>query len=108
MDAVIIGAGVMGCAIAFELSKAGYQTLNVDAGMAAGAGSTSSSSAYIRFHYSTWDSVLLAWEAHALWVDWSRYLGVEDEAGVVRFIRTGGRPLPFHACLTTCGVLEQA
>lgn len=89
-DAVVIGAGVMGCAIAFELSKRGVRTLNVDAGPAAGAGSTSSSSACIRFHYSTWDAVLLAWEAHALWVDWRRHVGVDDEAGMARFIRTGG------------------
>jgi sarcosine oxidase subunit beta len=89
-DAVVIGAGVMGCAIAFELSKRGVRTLNVDAGPAAGAGSTSSSSACIRFHYSTWDAVLLAGEAHALWVDWARHVGVDDEAGMARFIRTGG------------------
>jgi sarcosine oxidase subunit beta len=72
------------------LSKGGYRTINLDAGPAAGAGSTSSSSACIRFHYSTWDAVLVSWEAHAMWVDWSRYLGVDDEAGWARFIRTGG------------------
>ena len=80
----------MGCAIAFELAHRGLRTLNVDAGPAAGAGSTSSSSACIRFHYSTWDAVLVAWEAHALWVDWRRHVGVEDEAGMARFVRTGG------------------
>ena len=88
-DAVVIGAGVMGCAIALELARHGLRTLNVDAGPAAGAGSTSSSSACIRFHYSTWDAVLLAWEAHALWVDWRRHLGVADDAGTARFLRTG-------------------
>jgi len=29
-DAIIIGAGVIGAAIAFELAKKGYKTLNVD------------------------------------------------------------------------------
>jgi sarcosine oxidase, subunit beta len=89
-DAVIIGAGVMGCAIAFELAQHGWRTLTVDAGPAAGAGSTSSSSACIRFHYSTWDAVLVAWEAHALWERWREHLGVDDEAGMARFVRTGG------------------
>ena len=42
-DAVIIGAGVIGCAIAYELSKRGLRTLNVDRLPAAGYGSTSAS-----------------------------------------------------------------
>ena len=42
-DAIIIGAGVIGCAIAFELSKRGFKTLNVDKLPAAGFGSTSNS-----------------------------------------------------------------
>ncbi len=47
-DAIIIGAGVIGAAIAFELAKLGWRTLNVDKGPDAGSGSTSSSSAIIR------------------------------------------------------------
>ncbi len=39
-DAIIIGAGIIGASIAFELSKKGYKTLNVDKLNAAGAGST--------------------------------------------------------------------
>ena len=35
-DAVIIGAGIIGAATAFELSKCGYRTLNVDMLPAAG------------------------------------------------------------------------
>ena len=40
-DAIIIGAGIIGACIAFELSKKGYKTLNVDKLDAAGYGSTS-------------------------------------------------------------------
>jgi sarcosine oxidase subunit beta len=29
-DAIIIGAGVIGAAVAFELAKRGYKTLNID------------------------------------------------------------------------------
>jgi len=29
-DAIIIGAGISGAAIAYELSKRGYRTINVD------------------------------------------------------------------------------
>nr|NIT52723.1 FAD-binding oxidoreductase [candidate division Zixibacteria bacterium] len=46
-DAVIIGSGVIGCCVAFELAKLGYKTLNVDKLGDAGAGSTSGSCAII-------------------------------------------------------------
>ena len=39
-DVIIIGAGIIGCATAFELSKAGYKTLNIDKNSEPGAGST--------------------------------------------------------------------
>jgi sarcosine oxidase subunit beta len=29
-DAIIIGSGIIGCAVAFELAKKGYKTLNID------------------------------------------------------------------------------
>ena len=62
-EAVVIGAGVMGCSIAFELAKSGRTVRVIDAGPAPGAGSTSSSSAIIRFHYSTRDGVTASWES---------------------------------------------
>jgi sarcosine oxidase subunit beta len=88
-DAVVIGAGVIGSAVALELARSGRQVVCVDKGPAAGAGSTSASSSIIRFSYSTPDAVLTAWEAAALWLDWAGHLGVEDPDGMARFIRTG-------------------
>ena len=41
VDAVIIGAGVIGTATAFELCKRGYKTLNIDKLPSAGYGPTS-------------------------------------------------------------------
>ena len=54
-DAIIIGAGIIGANLGFELSKVGYATLNIDKLPAAGYGSTSNSCAIIRTHYSTVD-----------------------------------------------------
>ncbi|MBA3606776.1 MAG: FAD-binding oxidoreductase, partial [Acidimicrobiia bacterium] len=88
-DAVVIGAGVIGAAVALELARGGRSVICVDKGPAAGAGSTSASSSIIRFSYSTADSILTAWEAAAMWRDWSGHLGVEDPDGMARFIRTG-------------------
>jgi sarcosine oxidase subunit beta len=88
-DAVVIGAGIIGCCIAFELAKKGYKTLNVDKLDAAGHGSTSNSCAVIRLHYSTPDGVAMAREGYFYWLDWERYLETVDEAGMVHYINTG-------------------
>ena len=88
-DAVIIGSGVIGCCVAFELAKRGYKTLNVDKLGDAGTGSTSGSCAIIRFHYSTTEGVALAREGYYYWLDWSTYLGVRDPNGMVTYRNTG-------------------
>ena len=88
-DAVVIGAGVIGSAVAFELARGGRSVVVVDKGPGPGAGSTSASSAIIRFSYSTRDAILTAFEAAAMWRDWAGHLGVTDPDGMCRFIRTG-------------------
>ena len=89
VDAVVIGAGVIGSAVALELARGGRSVVVVDKGPAAGTGSTSSSASIIRFSYSTIDAVLTAWEAAAMWNDWAGHLGTEDPDGMARFVRTG-------------------
>ena len=88
-DAVIIGAGIIGCCTAFELSKMGYKTLNVDKLPAAGYGSTSNSCAIIRFHYSTPDGVAMAREGYFYWLDWPKYLETRDDRGMAVYRNTG-------------------
>lgn len=75
VDAIIIGAGIIGACTAYELSKLGYKTLSVDKLPQAGYGSTSSSCAIIRTYYSTTDSCALAYEGWHYWSQWSDYLG---------------------------------
>ena len=74
-DAVVIGAGVIGAAIALELARAGRRVVVVDKAGGIGHGSTSASSAIVRFHYSTFTGVALAWEARHCWEDWRGHLG---------------------------------
>ena len=88
-DAIIIGAGVIGVCVGFELTKRGYKTLNVDKLPAVGYGSTSNTCAIIRLHYSTPDGVALARESYFHWLDWGRYLGAADESGLARYVNTG-------------------
>jgi sarcosine oxidase subunit beta len=88
-DAVIIGAGVIGAATAFEMAKKGVRTLSVDKLPAAGYGSTGNTCAIVRTHYSTWDGTAIAYESFLHWKDWPNYLGVPDERGHARLIQTG-------------------
>lgn len=88
-DAVIVGAGVIGSSIALELSRAGWKVVVVDRAGAAGHGSTSASSAVIRFSYSTFDSVALAWESAHCWSRWSEHLGCDVGQPLARFQRSG-------------------
>jgi len=88
-DAIIIGAGVIGCSIAFELSKGGLKTLNIDKLAACGNGSTSNSCAVIRVHYSTVDGTAVAYESYKYWDEWGKYLGVEDPRGMAQFFKRG-------------------
>ena len=88
-DAIIIGAGVIGSAIGFELSKKGYKTLNLDRNATSGYGSTAASCAIIRVHYSTFDGCALAYEGYHYWKDWEKYLGYMDEKGLAKFIECG-------------------
>ena len=88
-DAVIIGAGVIGGAIGFELGRRGWRTLNIDKQPVAGAGSTSNSCAIVRFSYSTFEGVALSWEGLHYWLDWPNYLETEDELGLIEYHRSG-------------------
>ncbi len=88
-DAIIIGAGVIGAAIALEMSRRGRRTLSIDKLPAAGYGPTSNSCAIIRVHYSTLDGTAFAYEGYYYWKDWARYLGTVDERGHAEFVECG-------------------
>ena len=88
-DAVIIGAGVIGGAVAYELARRGWRTQTLDMGPAAGFGSTSASSAIVRFSYSTRTGVAAAWEGMHSWKHWAGYLDAPDERGYARFVQCG-------------------
>jgi sarcosine oxidase, subunit beta len=88
-DAIVIGAGVIGSSIALELGKLGMKVAVVDKAGGAGLGSTSASSAIVRFNYSTRDGVATAWESRHCWERWAAHLGFADSYGLAFFQRTG-------------------
>lgn len=88
-DVIIIGAGIIGAAIALEMSRDGQDVLVLDKLPAAGYGSTSNSCAIIRTYYSTLDGTALAYDGYHYWRDWAQYLDCADEAGHAGFVECG-------------------
>ena len=91
-DAIVIGAGIFGCGIAFELGRRGLEVGVVDMNPGPGMGSTSSSGAIVRFAYSTVDGVRMAWEGNRYWENFADYLETDPtdhEFGVTHKVTTG-------------------
>ena len=88
-DAIVIGAGVIGNAITCELARRGWRVVGVDRNPGAGQGSTSSSSAIVRFTYSTRAGVAMSYEGLQYWLDWPQHIGDCDEAGYTTFTQCG-------------------
>ncbi len=88
-DAIIIGAGVIGAAVALELARKGWKVLGLDRHRAAGHGSTAGSCAIIRMHYSTLDGTALAWEGFHYWRDWADYLDLPEGTPLAEFRQCG-------------------
>ncbi len=89
---IVIGAGIFGCGISYELARRGHRVTTVEMNPGPGQGSTSSSGAIVRFMYSTVDGVRLAWEGNRYWEDFADYLETPPEAhetGVAHKVTTG-------------------
>ena len=93
-DAIIVGAGIIGCAIAFEMSKSGKKVLCIEKNAAAGSGSTSNSCAIIRTHYSTLYGAALAKSNYFFWENWAEYLEAKKNEKLATYREVG--------CLFTC------
>lgn len=85
-DAIIIGAGVIGTGVALELTRRGLKTLSIDKLPTAGYGSTSSSSAIVRFTYSTEAGVAMAYEGYKYWTDWENHVGDIGDQEYAEFV----------------------
>ncbi len=83
-DVIVIGAGVVGTSVAFQLAERGVETLVLDREGPA-AGSTARSGALIRAHYPTALEADLAWESLTNYFEpWGERVG-----GGCGFTRTG-------------------
>jgi len=88
-DAVVVGTGIIGAAVAYELALTGLRVVAVDRLGDVGSGSTSSSSSIVRFHYSTFEGVAASWESKFGWETWRDYLDGLSGETLARFVKVG-------------------
>lgn len=84
-DAIIIGAGIMGCSTAFQLAQRGLKVAVLEKGNV-GAGSTGKSSAIIRQHYSNELTARMALYSLRVFQNFDAAVGGRAACG---FTRTG-------------------
>jgi sarcosine oxidase subunit beta len=83
MQASIIGAGIVGCAVGLELRRRGYEVTVLDSNGEVGHGSTSASCGIVRRFYSQPGMTAIAHESTRIWADWDSYLGpIDDDRAV--------------------------
>ena len=84
-DAIVIGAGVIGCSVAYHLARLGARQVLVLDRLQIGTGTSTQSSGILRTHYSVIENVELAKRSWAVFKDFAGYLGDEDaSAGLVK------------------------
>jgi len=80
---VVIGAGVVGCSLAFHLARAGARVRVFDKGGIC-AGMSARSGALVRMHYTFAPEAELAWKSYRYFRNWSDLVG-----GQCGFVETG-------------------
>ncbi len=75
-DAVIIGGGVMGCGILYNLAERGVTDTVLLERDVLGSGSTGRSQAILRMHYSNEVTTRLAWDSLAIFRDFHEITGM--------------------------------
>ena len=83
-DAVIIGGGVIGCAIQYHLAQLGITNTVLLERDVLGSGSTGRSQAICRMHYSNRVTTELAWQSLQVFADFDARVG-----GYSGFVKTG-------------------
>ncbi|PZC46001.1 MAG: sarcosine oxidase subunit beta [Chloroflexi bacterium] len=85
VDAVVIGGGVMGASILYNLTKQGLKNCVLLERDTLGSGSTGRSSGLIRMHYSTKVNAELSWKSFPYFLHFDELIGQQKP----QFIKTG-------------------
>src|SRR5258708_5136308 len=81
---IVIGAGAVGCSVAYHLARSGARVTVFDKGGIC-AGMSARSGALIRMHYTFAPEARMAWDSLDYFANWRARVGVGD----CNFVRTG-------------------
>ncbi|MBI4639573.1 MAG: FAD-binding oxidoreductase [Candidatus Tectomicrobia bacterium] len=87
-DVVIIGAGVMGCSLAFHLTRAGMKDVMILEKKHVAAGGTGKSGALVRMHYTNEPEARMAFASLTYFQNWKDIVGGECGFTKTGFIMT--------------------
>ncbi|MEX0863793.1 MAG: FAD-dependent oxidoreductase [Acidimicrobiia bacterium] len=73
---VVVGAGIIGASIAFQLARHGVEVVALDKGMGPAEGSTGSSSSICRCRYTYPEVVRLAFHGQSAYGSWAEFTGL--------------------------------
>ncbi len=80
-DAIVIGAGVIGASVAYNLSQRGLKVLILER-QTVGAGATGASSGLVRMHYDIEVDSALAWESFHFFRNWRERIGGDTSSSL--------------------------
>ena len=77
-DVIVVGAGIIGSSIAFQLARHGVSVIALDKGAGPSEGSTGASSSICRCRYTNPEVVRLAFHGQEAYGSWSEFTGLSD------------------------------
>ncbi|MEE8443389.1 MAG: FAD-binding oxidoreductase [Dehalococcoidia bacterium] len=105
-EAVVVGGGVMGCSILYNLAVRGMTETVLVERDTLGSGSTGRSSAVVRMHYSMEVNSRLAWESLKVFQEWKDRVGAGDPSYVTTGIMVFVPPASLEALEATITMQE--
>ncbi|MGA8057499.1 MAG: FAD-binding oxidoreductase [Candidatus Binataceae bacterium] len=88
-DVIVIGAGMVGCSLAFHLARTGARVTVFDKEHEVCAGMSARSGALLRMHYTFAPEAELAWKSLRYFAHWEEMVGRDAERRGCGFVRTG-------------------
>ncbi len=88
-EVIVVGAGVVGCSLAFHLARAGARVTVFDKEREVCAGMSARSGALLRMHYTFAPEAELAWKSLRYFAHWEEMVGRDAERRGCGFVKTG-------------------
>ncbi len=88
-EVIVVGAGVVGCSLAFHLARAGARVTVFDKEREVCVGMTARSGALLRMHYTFAPEADLAWKSLGYFAHWEEMVGRDAEGRGCGFAKTG-------------------